>query len=106
MSFTWLQDENEEEEDLLDQLCGALTSILREYGDTAMPLVDSIMLQIGQLLDPSRAPGERRIGISIIDDLLEHSAAGAASRRRSCFWCGGRRRERGATMKAAILLIS
>ena len=41
-----------------------------------MPFVDGIMPEVGQLLDPSRSPAERRIGICIIDDLLEHSAAG------------------------------
>ena len=71
-----LQEENTEEEDLLDELASALTTILREYGDAAMPWIDGIMPQIGQLLDQSRSPAERRIGICIIDDLLEHSAAG------------------------------
>lgn len=76
-NWVWgLQDENEEEEDLLDQLSSALTAILREYGDAAMPLLDGLMPQIGQLLDPARSPAERRIGVCIIDDLLEHSQAG------------------------------
>ena len=70
------QEEDTEEENLLDELASALTTILREYGDAAMPWIDGIMPQIGQLLDQSRSPAERRIGICIIDDLLEHSAAG------------------------------
>ena len=78
MTLSCSQDENEEEEDLLDHLSSALTSILREFQDSCMPFIDSIMPQIGQLLDQSRSPAERRIGICIIDDLLEHSGAGAA----------------------------
>lgn len=72
-----MQEENSEEEDLLDELASALTTILKEYGDEAMPCIDGIMPEVGQLLDPSRSPAERRIGICIIDDLLEHSAAGS-----------------------------
>jgi len=73
-----LQEENSEEEDLLDELASALTVILREYKDAAMPWIDTIMPQIGQLLDATRSPAEQRIGICIIDDLLEHSAAGTS----------------------------
>ncbi len=80
MNEPFPQEENSEEEDLLDELASALTVILREYKDAAMPWVDGIMPQIGQLLDSSRSPAEQRIGICIIDDLLEHSAAGGASK--------------------------
>lgn len=71
-----VQDENEEEEDLLDKVGGVLTAVLKVYQDNAMPMIDTLMPQIGGLLDPQRSAGERRIGICIIDDLLEHSAAG------------------------------
>ena len=72
----YLQDENEEEEDLLDKAGGVLTSVLKEYKDQAMPLIDKLMPQIGQMLDQSRSAGERRVAICILDDLLEHSSAG------------------------------
>ena len=74
-----MKDENEEEEDLLDKVGGVLTSVLREYKDQAMPLIDSLMPQIGQLLDSSRSAGERRVAICMLDDLLEHTSAGDPS---------------------------
>ena len=62
---------------MLDQLASALTVILRSYGDRAMPYIDGIMPQLAQLLDAQRSVQERRIGVCIMDDILEHSAAGA-----------------------------
>lgn len=43
-----------------------------------MPLVDTLAGTIGGLLDRARSPEERRIAICIVDDILEHSAVGAA----------------------------
>eukprot|EP00884_Botryococcus_braunii_P020479 jgi/Botrbrau1/7114/Bobra.0165s0131.1 len=70
-----LQEENEEEEELLDGLAACLTAVLRNYGDSALYLMDYLMPKLGSLLDASRSSEERRVGICIVDDILEHSAA-------------------------------
>lgn len=70
-----LQEENEEEEELLDGLAACLTAVLRNYGDSAITLMDGLMPKLGTLLDASRSSEERRVGICIVDDILEHSAA-------------------------------
>lgn len=69
------QEENEEEEELLDNLAACLTAVLRTYGDAAITLMDGLMPKLGLLLDASRSTEERRVGICIVDDILEHSAA-------------------------------
>lgn len=70
-----MQEENEEEEELLDNLAACLTAVLRTYGDSAINLMDGLMPKLGLLLDASRSTEERRVGICIVDDILEHSAA-------------------------------
>jgi importin-5 len=70
-----VQEENEEEEELLDNLAACLTAVLRTYGDSAITLMDGLMPKLGLLLDASRSTEERRVGICIVDDILEHSAA-------------------------------
>ncbi len=70
-----VQEENEDEEELLDGLAACLTAILRNYGDAVLPMMDLLMPKLGALLDPSRSSEERRVGICIVDDILEHSPA-------------------------------
>ncbi|KAK9810031.1 hypothetical protein WJX72_003666 [[Myrmecia] bisecta] len=68
-------EENEAEEDLLDQVSSCLTVILKQFKDGAMPFIDALMPQLGQLLAPTRSPEERRVGICVMDDILEHAPA-------------------------------
>lgn len=43
-----------------------------------MPLLEALMPGVGRLLEKGRFPEERRIAICVMDDILEHSPAGAA----------------------------
>ena len=73
-----MQNDNEEEQELADQIASCLTVVLRSYGDRAMPLIEPLMPHLGALLDSSRPPEERRIGLCLLDDIIEHSPAGVA----------------------------
>jgi hypothetical protein len=73
-----LQAENEAEEDLYDSVSTAVGAFLKKYGDGVLPYVESLMPKVAPLLDRSRPDEERRIAMCIVDDLLEHSAAGRA----------------------------
>ena len=70
------QDDNEEEAELFDGISSCLSVVLRRYGDAAMELVNPLMPYFGALLDPARPVDERRIGICVLDDIIEHSPAG------------------------------
>ena len=72
----FVQDDNEEELELADQIASCLTVVLRNKRDEAMALVDPLMPLLGALMDAGRAPEERRIGICVLDDIIEHSPAG------------------------------
>lgn len=50
--------------------------MLEQFGDAAMPLLEGLMPQIGVLLAPSSSTEEKRVGICIMDDILEHSEQG------------------------------
>ncbi|KAF8055485.1 IPO5 [Scenedesmus sp. PABB004] len=73
-----LAAENEAEEELYDQVGTALGSFLKAFGDAALPYVEGLMPAIAPLLDKARPDEERRIALCVIDDMLEHSAAGRA----------------------------
>jgi len=70
------QGENELEEDLLDQVQNCLGAVLEQFGDTAMPLMEGLMPQIGVLLTPKSSVEEKRVGICIMDDIMEHTQEG------------------------------
>jgi len=73
-----LQEEHEAESELLDALGTCCTTILRLYGDAAMPMIESIMPVVGKLLEASRYVEERRVALCLMDDIIQYSAAGAA----------------------------
>ncbi|WIA40679.1 hypothetical protein OEZ86_004377 [Tetradesmus obliquus] len=73
-----LAAENEQEEELYDQVGSCLGAFLKAFGDAALPYVEGLMPSIAPLLDKARPDEERRIALCIIDDMLEHSAAGRA----------------------------
>ena len=81
-----LEVENEEEEELLDAAAGVVGAILKAHGDGAAAGVDALMPGLAPLLAPGSdgvaasgaSPGERRIAVCIIDDVLEHCPSGAA----------------------------
>lgn len=70
------QGENELEEDLLDQVQSCLGAVLEQFGDAAMPLMEGLMPQIGVLLTPKSSVEEKRVGICIMDDIMEHTQEG------------------------------
>lgn len=72
-----LEGENELEEDLLDQVQTCLGAVLEQFGDAAMPLMEGLMPQIGVLLTPKSSVEEKRVGICIMDDIMEHTQEGA-----------------------------
>ena len=71
-----LQLENEEEEELITAVADGLTSVLEAYLDTALPLLEGLMQEIGVLVRPEASVEEKRIGVCIMDDVLEYSAEG------------------------------
>ncbi|PSC74524.1 ARM repeat-containing [Micractinium conductrix] len=73
-----IEQEHESESELLDALGSCLTTVLRLYGDSALPLVEGLMPHVSRLLEKGRFPEERRVAICVMDDVLEHSPAGAA----------------------------
>lgn len=73
-----MQEENQQEEELFDQVSTCLGSFLKKFNDAALPYVETIMPLIAPLLDKSRSDEERRIGVCVVDDLLDHSPAGRA----------------------------
>lgn len=73
-----LQEENQQEEELFDQVATCLGSFLKKFNDAVLPFVETIMPLIAPLLDKSRSDEERRIGVCVVDDLLDHSPAGRA----------------------------
>ena len=76
-----LQGENELEEDLLDQVQSCLGAVLEQFGDAAMPLMEGLMPQVGTLLTAKSSVEERRVGICIMDDIMEHTKEGKGQRR-------------------------
>ena len=74
-----LQLENEEEEELITAVADGLTQVLCAYGDAALPLLDGIMSEIAVLLRPEASVEEKRIGVCIMDDVLEYSEQGQPS---------------------------
>lgn len=72
----YVQGENELEEDLLDQVQTCLGAVLEQFGDAAMPLMEGLMPQIGVLLTPKSSVEEKRVGICIMDDIMEHTQEG------------------------------
>jgi hypothetical protein len=74
-----LDAEMEGEEDVLDAAASVAGALLAALGDAALPGVDALMPALAPLLDErSASPGERRVAVCLIDDVIEHSAAGAA----------------------------
>ena len=71
-----LQGDNELEEELLDQVQSCLGAVLEQFGDQAMPLMEGLMPQIGALLTPKSSVEEKRVGICIMDDIMEHTQEG------------------------------
>lgn len=63
---------------LAAQVGSCLGNFLKAFGDAALPYVEGLMPSIAPLLDKARPDEERRIALCIIDDMLEHSAAGRA----------------------------
>ena len=71
-----MQGDNELEEELLDQVQSCLGAVLEQFGDSAMPLLEGLMPQIGALLTPKSSVEEKRVGICIMDDIMEHTQEG------------------------------
>ncbi|GMH40252.1 hypothetical protein BSKO_08156 [Bryopsis sp. KO-2023] len=70
-----MDEEEESERNVLEEVGTCIAAFLKQYGDTVFPYVESLMAITAKLLDKSRSPEERRIGICVLDDLLEHSTA-------------------------------
>lgn len=73
-----LEEEHEAEGELLDALGTCCTTILRLYGDAAMPLVEALMPAVGKLLEKGRYVEERRVALCLMDDIIQYSPVGAA----------------------------
>lgn len=71
-----LEDEAGEEEEKLDLVTNCVQSFLKKFGDGALPFVEMLMPLVSPLLSEARATEERRIGICLVDDVLEYSQLG------------------------------
>lgn len=60
------------------QVANCMGSFLKKLGDDALPYVETLMVDVGKMLDKKRSAEEQRIAVCIVDDLLEHSPAGRA----------------------------
>ena len=49
-----------------------------------MPYIDGIMPSVGALLESGRTAQENRIGVCVMDDILEHSPVGGAQMAAQC----------------------
>ena len=58
------------------QVGQCIASFLTKLGDAALPYVEVLMPQIVPLLDKNRSESDQRVGICIIDDILDYSEAG------------------------------
>lgn len=58
------------------QVGSCIGAFLKKFNDAVFPLLEKLMPILGGLLEKTRTPEERRIGVCIMDDLLEHSPVG------------------------------
>lgn len=72
-----LEEEHEAEGELLDSLGNCLTTIMKLYKDSAMPLVETIMPSMGRLMENGRFIEERRVALCLMDDVISYSDMGA-----------------------------
>lgn len=72
-----LEEEHEAETELLDALGSCITTVMRQYNDSAMPLLEALMPGVARLLEKGRFPEERRIAICVMDDIVEHAPRGS-----------------------------
>ena len=71
-----LDAELEGEEDLLDAAASVVSAALAAHGDALGASVDALMPHLAPLLDErNAAPGERRVAVCVVDDVIEHCAA-------------------------------
>lgn len=73
-----LEEEHEAETELLDSLGALLNRILKLYGDASLQLVEGIIPAISKLLEKGRFAEEKRIALSLMDDVIYYSPAGAS----------------------------
>lgn len=73
-----LEEEHEAESELLDALGNCLSTILRLYGDAALPFVEALLPAFYELMKESRYTEERRVALIVLDDIIQYSPAGAA----------------------------
>lgn len=76
---------------MLDQVQSCLGAVLEQFGDAAMPLMEGLMPQVGTLLTAKSSVEERRVGICVMDDIMEHTKEGEGWERvtNSCHSWGG-----------------
>lgn len=76
---------------MFPQVGGCVGAFLKKLGDSALPYVETLMEDVGRMLDKSRGAEERRIAVCIVDDLIEHSPAGRAKYMNMVSgWCWGK----------------
>ncbi|CAD7695704.1 unnamed protein product [Ostreobium quekettii] len=71
-----LDEEDEEENEMIDEVGSCIGAFLKKFNDAVLPLLETLMPILGTLLEKTRTPAERRIGICVMIDVLEHSPAG------------------------------
>ena len=64
----------------MDQVQSCIGAVLEQFGDSAMPLMEGLMPQVGALLTAKSSVEERRVGICVMDDIMEHTKEGGCCR--------------------------
>lgn len=74
-----LREENELEEELVQQVANTLGTMLKQYKDAVMPLVEAMLPGFYPMLDKSKSTAEeRRIALGLMDDMLEYAPSTSA----------------------------
>ncbi|EFH68149.1 hypothetical protein ARALYDRAFT_314839 [Arabidopsis lyrata subsp. lyrata] len=67
-----LKEENEQEEEVFDQIGDLLGTLIKTFKTSFLPMFDELSSYITPMLGSDRTAEERRIAISIFDDVAEH----------------------------------
>merc|ERR1719253_1857088 len=69
-----LEAESELEYEIWSQIAECMSSLLKEYREHVVPMVEHLNpYLLPMLLEAERQPDERRVAISIFDDVAEHA---------------------------------
>eukprot|EP00741_Cyanophora_paradoxa_P006672 tig00001030_g6453.t1 len=72
-----LDDEEVRDDEILDTMAAALGSVMRNSRAAFVPVLQELLHLFMDMMNPKRGATERRIGVCIADDIIEHLGAAA-----------------------------